>query len=146
MIKNKKPSGPTEYGINPVAKPRMTRADKWKKRKCVMKYRNFCDQVRMSGLILPPAGYHVIFILPMPKYPSWSKKKRVAMDGQPHQQTPDKDNLEKALLDALFQNDAHIWDGRVTKLWGYSGKIVVWKNNASADAAWKVILEYLKGG
>ena len=119
----KKPPPPTEYLINPVAKPRMTRADKWKKRKCVMKYRDFCDQVRASGLTLPSAGYHILFVLPMPA--SWSIKKRRAMDGQPHQQVPDKDNLEKALLDALFQNDAHIWDGRVTKLWGEIGKIIV---------------------
>jgi Holliday junction resolvase RusA-like endonuclease len=140
-IEMKKSSVPTEYLIIPVAKPRMTRADKWEKRTCVMKYRDFCDDVRDSGLTLPPAGYHIVFILPMPR--SWRPKKKKSMDGQPHQQTPDKDNLEKALLDALFQNDAHIWDGRVTKLWGYSGKIIVWKNNAGADEAWKVILEYL---
>ena len=48
------------------------------------------------------------------------------MDGQPHQQTPDKDNLEKALLDALCPDgDARIWDGRVTKRWGYKGQIII---------------------
>lgn len=111
------------YAITPVPKPRMTRRDKWAKRPAVMRYRAFCDDVRDSGLVLPECGYHVTFILPMPK--SWSKKKRDKMNGAPHQQVPDKDNLEKALLDSLFGNDSHIWDGRVTKRWGLSGAIQV---------------------
>lgn len=111
------------YLINPVAKPRMTQRDVWMKRPCVMKYRSFCDQVRDLKIYLPECGYHVTFILPMPK--SWSKKKKIEMAGKPHQQVPDKDNLEKALLDALFQDDSHIWDGRVTKIWGVKGGIVV---------------------
>ncbi|CNL09497.1 Holliday junction resolvase [Yersinia mollaretii] len=47
------------------------------------------------------------------------------MDGKPHQTKPDKDNLEKALLDAIFEDDCRIWDGRVTKLWGEIGKIII---------------------
>lgn len=47
------------------------------------------------------------------------------MDGKPHQQTPDKDNLEKALLDAVYDNDCRVWDGRVSKIWGREGKIIV---------------------
>ncbi len=83
-------------------------------------------------MMIPPAGSHIVFIMPMPK--SWSKKKKKAMDGQPHQQVSDLDNMLKALLDSLFQDDSHIWDIRATKLWGYSGKIIVWKNNAGADS------------
>lgn len=111
------------YNITPLGKPRMTRADKWKKRPEVLRYRAFCDEVRLNKVTLQESGYHVIFVLPMP--PSWSKKKRALMDGKPHQQKPDKDNLEKALLDALFGEDSHIWDGRVTKIWGETGKIVI---------------------
>ena len=33
--------------IKPIAKPRMTRSDKWKKRKCVLDYRIFCDELRL---------------------------------------------------------------------------------------------------
>ena len=110
------------YPILPVPKPRMTRQDKWKKRGCVMQYRAFADEVRARGVRLPEA-YHVVFILPMPK--SWPKKKRVEMCGKPHQQTPDKDNMEKALLDALYGNDAHVWDGRCSKIWGRTGGLVV---------------------
>ena len=40
------------------------------------------------------------------------------MNGQAHQQKPDADNMIKALMDALFTDDAHIWDFRVTKVWG----------------------------
>lgn len=111
------------YNITPLGKPRMTRADKWKKRPEVLRYRAFCDEVRLKKVTLPESGYHVIFVLPMP--PSWSKKKRALMDGKPHQQKPDKDNLEKALLDALFGEDSHIWDGRVTKIWGETGKMII---------------------
>jgi Holliday junction resolvase RusA-like endonuclease len=113
----------TVYNITPVSKPRMTRSDKWKKRACVEKYRSFKDEVRLKQVTLPESGYHVIFVLPMPK--SWSKKKKKEMYYQPHQQRPDKDNLEKALLDALFQEDSHIWDGRTTKMWGKFGGIII---------------------
>ncbi|MGL4446340.1 MAG: RusA family crossover junction endodeoxyribonuclease [Aeromonas sp.] len=111
------------YPINPVSKPRMTQRDRWAKRPTVVRYRAFCDAVRAAGIALPEGGYHVTFYLPMPK--SWSAKKRLAMLNQPHQQKPDKDNLEKALLDALFEDDCRIWDGRVSKRWGNEGQIVV---------------------
>ena len=110
------------YGITPNTKPRMTRSDKWKQRPCVMKYRAFKDEVRLNKVELPHS-YHVIFAMPMPG--SWSKKKRATMDKQPHRQTPDKDNLEKALLDAIYGDDSHVWDGRVTKIWGKIGQIIV---------------------
>ncbi|ENA1269270.1 RusA family crossover junction endodeoxyribonuclease, partial [Klebsiella variicola] len=42
-----------------------------------------------------------------------------------HQQKPDADNMIKALMDALFTDDAHIWDFRVTKRWGESGQILI---------------------
>lgn len=111
------------YNILPMGKPRQTRADKWKKRPEVMRYRAFCDHVRLLGVELPEANSHVTFILPMPQ--SWSKKKRLAYNGKPHQGKPDFDNLMKALMDAIFEDDAHIWDARVTKLWGVEGKIII---------------------
>ena len=111
------------YPIDPVPKPRMTQRDRWKKRACVLRYNAFKDEVRFQRVTIPENGYHITFVLPMPQ--SWSKKKRAQMDGQPHQQTPDKDNLEKALLDAVYGRDEHIWDGRVTKRWGREGKIIV---------------------
>lgn len=111
------------YNITPMGKPRMTRADKWKKRPEVLRYRAFCDHVRLLGVELPEAGAHVTFILPMPL--SWSKKKRLQHDGQPHQAKPDCDNMLKALMDAIYADDAHVWDCRVTKVWGETGQIVI---------------------
>ena len=111
------------YNITPIPKPRMTQRDKWKKRPVVLRYFAYRDEVKAKGVFLPESNYHVIFILPMPK--SWSKKKKALHKHQPHQQTPDKDNLEKALLDAVFKDDSKIWDGRVSKIWGDTGAIVV---------------------
>ncbi len=112
-----------EYPIIPVPKPRMTRADKWKQRPAVLKYRAFCDEVRLRGVQVPEAGAHIVFVLPMPG--SWSKRKRAEMDGQPHRQKPDVDNLAKAVLDALYQDDSGVWDLRVSKRWGEVGSIRV---------------------
>ncbi|MGI0120301.1 RusA family crossover junction endodeoxyribonuclease [Zooshikella sp. RANM57] len=111
------------YPIKPNTKPRMTRSDKWKQRPCVMQYRDYKDEIRKACVDLPESGYHVIFVMPMPK--SWTEEERDKMRGKPHQQTPDKDNLEKGLLDAVFNEDSHIWDGRVSKYWGDEGRIVV---------------------
>ncbi|MCY4883811.1 RusA family crossover junction endodeoxyribonuclease, partial [Salmonella enterica subsp. enterica serovar 1,4,[5],12:i:-] len=38
---------------------------------------------------------------------------------------PDFDNMVKALMDAIYEDDAHIWDSRVTKLWGEKGQIII---------------------
>lgn len=112
-----------KYMIDPVAKPRMTRSDKWKQRTCVMRYRAFKDQVRALGIKVPDSGSHILFTLKMPD--SWGKQRKEIMNGQPHQTTPDKDNLEKGLLDAIYEKDEHIWDSRVTKVWGYESSITV---------------------
>ncbi|QKN82210.1 RusA family crossover junction endodeoxyribonuclease [Scandinavium goeteborgense] len=111
------------YQITPIGKPRMTVRDKWKQRPPVMRYRAFCDEVRLHDIQIAPANVHIIFIIPMPK--SWSQKKRNQMDGQPHQQKPDIDNLTKSLLDALFDDDSHIWDVRTSKVWGEAGQIII---------------------
>lgn len=112
-----------EYPIVPVPKPRMTRRDKWQKRPCVLRYWAFKDECRLRHVRLPVSGAHITFVLPMPS--SWSVAKKKAMDGHPHQQKPDKDNLEKALNDALYQDDSGIWNSQTTKVWGYEGKIII---------------------
>lgn len=109
--------------IDPVPKPRMTRRDKWAKRPCVMRYRQFCDEIRNYINEIPAGGSHIIFVIPMPK--SWSETKKMDHDGQAHQQRPDIDNLVKALFDALHEEDAHIWDVRASKIWGESGQIII---------------------
>ncbi len=116
---------PKIYKITPVPAPRMTRRDKWLKpaRPEVARYRAFSEECFLRGVKLKASGCHVIFVLPMPD--GWSKKKKLEMDGEPHQQVPDSDNLLKALQDAIFKTDSHIWDIRITKLWGIEGSIII---------------------
>ncbi|OAT14605.1 endodeoxyribonuclease [Buttiauxella gaviniae ATCC 51604] len=47
------------------------------------------------------------------------------MNGKPHQSKPDCDNMLKALMDALFDDDSSIWDCRITKVWGEKGQIII---------------------
>lgn len=111
-----------------IAKPRMTRSDKWNKRPIVLKYRAYKDELLYMGVKLNmDEFYHVIFVIPHPK--SWSDKKRHEHWFTRHQQTPDKDNLEKGLLDGLFSDDARAWDGRVTKVWGPAPYLVISETN-----------------
>lgn len=111
------------YPITPVAKPRMTQSDKWKERPPVMKYRAFCDEVRVRRVVLPDPGAHVVFHVPMPS--SWSQKKQAEHRGKAHKQRPDVDNYTKALLDAIYSDDSHVWDIRTTKIWSDRGGISV---------------------
>jgi Holliday junction resolvase RusA-like endonuclease len=90
------------FEITPVAKPRMSQKDVWAKRPCVLKYRAYCDELRLqAGKWELPYSFAVTFVCPMPK--SWSKKKRAEMEGKPMQTTPDNSNLLKALEDALLK-------------------------------------------
>jgi len=112
------------YGITPTPKPRMTQSDKWKKRPPVARYFQFCNEIRAAGFELPDHGASIVFYLPMPK--SWSRKKQLAMNGKPHQAKPDLDNLLKALSDAVYNDDAHIWHYKeLTKLWSICGHIAI---------------------
>ncbi len=114
------------YKITPVPKPRMTRRDKWLSppRPAVARYRAFCDEVRAIGVELPEKGARVTFYMPMPK--SWSKRRQDQMVGMPHQnERADWDNLGKALSDAVYGHDGHIWDIRITKRWAREGGIII---------------------
>lgn len=112
--------------VIPCPAPRQSRRDAWNPRPCVIRYRAFCDAVRSAwpaGIKFPEEGAHITFWMPMPK--SWSQKKKLRMMGQPHRQRPDVDNLQKAFIDALHQDDAHIHDIRVSKRWALNGQIGV---------------------
>ena len=64
------------------------------------------------------------FVIPMPT--SWSEKKRVEMDGKPHTQRPDLDNLIKAFKDALLIEDSHVHTyHNMKKTWGRNGAIIL---------------------
>lgn len=116
----------TRYNITPVPKPRMTQRDKWLNppRPGVAKYRAFKDAVCAAGVEIRVFGSDICFVLPMPA--SWSKIKRARMLGTRHQSRPDLSNLLKALEDALFTEDSHIWNYHgLTKIWGIKGEIII---------------------
>ena len=117
--------------IEPLAKPRQVRSDKWKQRPVVLKWRAWADQFRAEigkAKFIPSDQLIMVFYISMPK--SWSNKKKEKMRGKPHQvkKSKDLDNLEKALLDALFSNLPDRDDGEVfwkqsAKYWADIGKI-----------------------
>ena len=115
------------FKIDPVAAPRMTQADRWNNRPIVQKYFDFRNELKyiayLKGLkVVPSALEAITFSIPMPR--SWSKKKREEMNGTPHQQTPDLDNLLKALLDGLCAEDNYVHSiGRLRKIWTEEGSI-----------------------
>jgi len=113
--------------INPVAKPRMTQSDKWKKRPAVVKYWKYKDNLKLLCFLCrwkPSEELDITFVIPMPI--SWSKKKRVKYNDQPHKSRPDLDNLVKAFKDALLEEDSmvHTYEN-IKKVWGREGQIIV---------------------
>jgi len=107
--------------IKPIAKPRMTRQDRWKKRKCVVDYWAFKDELRKHNIKLSDK-LEVEFHLKMPD--SWSKKKKAQMLGKPHKQRPDVDNMCKAIMDCLLKEDSHIYHINASKYWSEEDYIV----------------------
>lgn len=116
-----------KISINPVGKPRQTQSDRWKKRPVVMRYRAYADELRekwsQETEEAVPDSLFLIFQIPMPG--SWSAKKKAAMMGTPHQQKPDIDNLVKAFLDALCEDDSYVWRVVAVKQWAYTGSIEI---------------------
>ncbi len=111
------------FRISPIAKPRMTRSDRWKKRPSVLAYRAFADAMRQQcGDWELPDAFHVRFIVPMPN--SWSNKKKLQMVSTPHKQRPDLDNFIKS-FDCLREEDSSIWKISAEKIWGEEGMIII---------------------
>ena len=102
--------------VAPCSKPRMTRADKWKKRQCVTKFFAFRDAIKQSSIHnIALESFDIEFHIPMPK--SWSKKKKELHNGTPHKQRPDLDNYIKAWCDSVFEEDSVVWRFKASKRW-----------------------------
>ncbi len=102
--------------IKPVPKPRMTRSDKWKKRPAVLKYWQFCDELRSKcGALALGNRARIIFFIGMPI--SWSAKTKSALNGKPHDARGDIDNMCKSVLDALFKEDKFVYSLFAEKYW-----------------------------
>lgn len=111
----------------PMGAVRQNRSDAWKQRPAVLRYREFRDRLRDAAGEVPDANdvlrVDIEATFEPPK--SWPKKKRLAAIGELHRVRPDKDNIEKAVTDCLWRQDAAIADGRTTKRWGWEAKLVV---------------------
>jgi len=114
------------YDGKPVAKPRMVRSDKYKKRPVVMNYWAFKNKIQLQakqqGFKVNNA-YKVTFVMPMPE--SLSKAKKDEYNGNPHQVRPDLDNMLKAVNDCLLEEDSAVYYTVAKKIWGKHGKIII---------------------
>jgi Holliday junction resolvase RusA-like endonuclease len=91
--------------ISPKGYVRRTKADAWKKRKCVIEYYAYKDLLRNSieGKYIANEVLKVVFLLQVPQ--SLSNKKKNELYYTPHKKKPDIDNLVKALLDTFHKQD-----------------------------------------
>lgn len=64
-----------------------------------------------------PVILHALFLFPRPKSKIWKRK---PMPREPHISRPDRDNLDKAVLDALtgiaYKDDSQVYSGVLTKV------------------------------
>ena len=116
---------------DPVAKPRQTRSDKWKKRPCVMKYRAWADLARLCakeqiGKLPDPKSILSLSLVAYFAPPAtWSAKRRTAALGTLHRQRLDADNALKCASDALFEEDCAIAEMHVRKVWGEPARVEI---------------------
>lgn len=103
--KNRKKKKELRYGCphcltyeNLMHKRRLIRYNEYKK-----EVKRLADE---AGFTLPIAGFALYFYFPMPK--QWSNKKKIRMHGQHHLNTPDVDNVEKAVYDAMMKQDKQV--------------------------------------
>ncbi len=111
-----------------VAKPRMTRRDRWisPMRSCVARYWAFKDLIVLAAKnqnFTLGETFSAIFEIEMPK--SWSQKKKDKMNGQPKQTVPDLDNYIKSTQDSLLKEDSHIWKFSAEKRWAIKSRILI---------------------
>lgn len=87
--------------------------------------------------IVGPCRVDVIAVFKPAK--SWTKKKTREALGKPHTQKPDRDNVEKLVLDALngiaYVDDAQVWEGYSRKVWGPEEKTIV---TVTQEAQWQL--------
>lgn len=114
--------------INPMSAPRQTRRDAWSPSEAVKRYRawkdDFVSLCAQAGWSLGDV-LEVKFSIPMP--PSWSGAKKLKMNGTPHQQKPDIDNMCKAVMDAFRKDDSNVHTIIASKVWANDGSITLKK-------------------
>lgn len=128
----------------PMGKPRMTQRDKWKKRPAVLRYHKWKDSVSFlapKSRIPWDRVFRIDWVAYFPIPKSWSKARTAEMAGERHRVKPDRDNIDKALLDALLKEDSIVSDtGKLLKRWddgkGPRMEVTVWwlPKETTADA------------
>lgn len=113
-----------------IGKPRMTQKDKWAKRDCVMRYRAWADHLRLlahaaGGLPDTDRILEVSWVARFEPPKGTSKKRMAAMIGNLHRVKPDRDNIDKAVLDVLFENDQGIACGTIRKEWAEQSSLTI---------------------
>jgi Holliday junction resolvase RusA-like endonuclease len=114
------------FEITPMPAPRQNRADRWKKRPVVLRYRAYSDALREACLaadFVLGEQIYMEFHFPMPA--SWSKKKKTLMLGNPKKSRPDTDNVCKGIMDSLLPEDCKVWHIEAKKFWAKTGYIIL---------------------
>jgi Holliday junction resolvase RusA-like endonuclease len=112
--------------IDPVGKPRMSRRDRkiWSMSPAAARYWCYADKLRLICPRIEWDGLSLTFGIKMPR--SWTNKKKLAQEGEPHRSAPDLSNLIKAFEDALLKNDSGVWYyERMRKVWMNKGCIII---------------------
>lgn len=115
----------TTFDITPMGKPRIVRSDIWSGRKCVSDYYAFKDRLVLQARRKRFKVKNTLTLeFQIPMADSWSDKKKKIQAGKPHLYKPDIDNLVKAFLDSLCEDDSHVWNLTACKKWARRGKII----------------------
>lgn len=116
----------------PIGKPRQTRRDRWMVRDVVASYRAWCDLARSCAAKgsskLPSSCPQIVDWVAMFEVPR-TRRGELKNLGVLHQRKPDRDNIDKALLDAILERDEGVAGGLTMKLWCVSRPglaVVLW--------------------
>jgi len=103
-----------------IGKPRATRFGVNKR---FLAFAAWAKEVRRIAQVpdgFTPTIVDFVAIRAMPA--SWSAKKARALGGQICESRPDVDNIHKAIMDALFKEDASVASGLTLKRWARDGE------------------------
>jgi len=109
------------YLFEPVPAPRMTKSAAWSTEPGVLRFKEFCKDVRRRGVDLP-VPFVVEFHL---------RTNVESREGSDHLFKPDTDNLVKGLIDAVFWKkkggDSHMCKFAASKVWStVESHFIVW--------------------